>query len=143
MCLARTPDTNKDKAKMIRIAGINIIENKRADVALSYIQGIGVSNARKILKQVNIDCETKISDISEEKIEKIRAIIEKEYVVEGELRTETTQNIKRLKEISSYRGLRHIKNLPARGQRTKTNARTKRGRKITVGSGRKKAADFK
>lgn len=128
---------------MIRIAGVNIPENKRADVALSYIQGIGVSSARKILSQINIDPSEKISQIEEAKIEKIRVIVEKDYVVEGELRTEITQNIKRLKEIGVYRGLRHIKNLPARGQRTKTNARTKRGKKITVGSGRKKAADFK
>lgn len=128
---------------MIRIAGINIPENKRADVALSYLQGIGVSNARDILAKVKVDDETKMSQIPESKVEQIREIIEKEYVVEGDLRTEVSQNIKRLKEINAYRGVRHIKNLPARGQRTKTNARTKRGKKVTVGSGRKKAADFK
>lgn len=128
---------------MIRIAGINIPEKKRADVALSYLQGIGVSNARTILSRVKIDPKTKMSDVEEAKVEQIREIIEKEFVVEGDLRTETSQNIKRLKEIGSYRGLRHIKNLPARGQRTKTNGRTKRGKKVTVGSGRKKAADFK
>jgi len=128
---------------MIRIAGINIPENKRADVALSYLQGIGVSNAREILSKVKIDHETKMSQIPENKVEQIREIIEKEFVVEGDLRTEVSQNIKRLKEINAYRGVRHIKNLPARGQRTKTNARTKRGKKVTVGSGRKKAADFK
>lgn len=128
---------------MIRIAGINIPENKRADVALSYLQGIGVSNARDILFKVKVDADTKMAQIPESKVEQIREIIEKEYVVEGDLRTEVSQNIKRLKEISAYRGVRHIKNLPARGQRTKTNARTKRGKKVTVGSGRKKAADFK
>lgn len=128
---------------MIRIVGVNIPENKRADVALSYIQGIGTSNAKKILEKARVDFNVKMSAIENSKIEQIREIIEKEYVVESDLRTEISSNIKRLKEIASYRGLRHIKNLPARGQRTKTNARTKRGRKITVGSGRKKAADFK
>lgn len=128
---------------MIRIAGVNIPENKRADVALSYIQGIGVANAKVILEKVRVSLDTKMSQIENAKLEQIREIIEKEYVVEGDLRTETSQNIKRLKEIGAYRGVRHIKNLPARGQRTKTNARTKRGKKVTVGSGRKKAADFK
>jgi small subunit ribosomal protein S13 len=128
---------------MIRIAGINIPENKRADVALGYLQGIGISNARVILSKVKVDPSVKMSGIDEAKVEQIREIIEKEYVVEGELRTEVSQNIKRMKEIGAYRGLRHIKNLPVRGQRTKTNGRTKRGKKVTVGSGRKKAADFK
>lgn len=143
MYLVRTQDINKDKVSMIRIAGINIPENKKADVALSYIQGIGVSNARKILEKVRVDSSTKMSQIENTKLEQIREIIEKEYVVEGELRTEISQNVKRLKEIGAYRGLRHLKNLPVRGQRTKTNARAKRGKKVTVGSGRKKAADFK
>ncbi|OQA52035.1 MAG: 30S ribosomal protein S13 [candidate division WS2 bacterium ADurb.Bin280] len=128
---------------MIRIAGINLPENKRADVALSYLQGIGLSNAKAIIEKAGLDFNQKLSQYSESKIEEIRRIIEKEYVVEGDLRTEVGANIKRLKEVGSYRGQRHIKNLPSRGQRTKTNARTKRGKKITVGSGRKKAADFK
>lgn len=128
---------------MIRITGVNIPDEKRADIALSYIQGIGPSNAKKILAQAKVNFNEKLSSVSESKIEEIRRIIEKDYVVEGELRTEISTNIKRLKEISAYRGLRHIKNLPSRGQRTKTNARTMRGKKVTVGSGRKKAADFK
>jgi len=128
---------------MIRIAGINIPDNKRADIALAYIEGIGKNTAQKILKKVKVDPEIKISQIGETQIAQIRDIIEKEYVVEGDLRVEIGQNIRRLKEIGAYRGVRHVKNLPVRGQRTKTNARTKRGKKITVGSGRKKAADFK
>ena len=128
---------------MIRIAGIDIPDNKRSDIALSNIEGIGLKTAQKILQKVKVDTNIKFSQIEETKISQIRDIIEKEHKVEGELRTEITQNIRRLKEIGSYRGTRHIKNLPARGQRTKTNARTKRGKRITVGSGRKKAADFK
>jgi len=128
---------------MIRIAGINLPENKRADIALSYLQGIGPSNAKKIIEKAGLDLNKNLSEYPEAKIEEIRRIIEKEYSVEGDLRTDVSTNIKRLKEIGSYRGQRHIKNLPSRGQRTKTNARTKRGKKVTVGSGRKKAADFK
>ncbi len=126
---------------MIRIAGINLPENKRAVIALTYLEGIGLSTSKKILAQLNIDESLRLNKVSEDKIEQIRSLVEKDYQVEGDLRVEVTNNIKRLKNIGSYRGSRHIKGLPARGQRTKTNARTKRGKKVTVGSGRKKAAE--
>jgi len=126
---------------MIRIAGVNLPEKKRAVIALTYIKGIGLSLSKKILKEVGISEDEKLENIPEEKIEQIRQIIEKNYVVEGDLRVEVSNNIKRLKIINAYRGIRHARNLPVRGQRTKTNARTKRGKRVTVGSGRKKAAD--
>lgn len=126
---------------MIRIAGVNIPDNKRAVIALTAIMGVGKKTSQEILKKVSITEDERLKDVSEDKIEQIRRIIEKEYTVEGDLRVEVQRNIKRLKDIGTYRGLRHIKNLPVRGQRTKTNARTKRGKKITMGSGRKKAAE--
>lgn len=126
---------------MIRISGVNIAENKRAVNALTAISGIGISTSGKILETVGVSDEERLGKVHESKLELIKNIIEKEYRVEGDLRADNTQNIKRLKEIGSYRGMRHIKNLPVRGQRTKTNARTKRGKKMTVGSGRKKAAE--
>lgn len=126
---------------MIRIAGVIIPENKRAVIALTSVQGIGIATSKKILKQVKISENEHLGKVSETEIETIRRIVEKEHSVEGDLRSEVQRNIKRLKEIGTYRGSRHAKNLPARGQRTKTNARTKRGRKITVGSGRKKSAE--
>lgn len=125
---------------MARIAGINIPNNKRVNIGLSYLYGIGPSNVLDILKQAKIQGNPKISELSEDEVERIRQIIDKSYKVEGDLRQEVSQNIKRLKEIGTYKGSRHTKGLPARGQRTKTNARTKRGRKITVGSGRKPTA---
>jgi len=126
---------------MIRIAGVNVPENKRAVIALKAIVGLGKSSAAAILRKVNISEDERLKNVSEPKIEQIRQIIEKEYVVEGDLRVAINQNIRRLKDIGTYRGMRHIKNLPVRGQRTKTNARTKRGNRVTVGSGRKKAAE--
>jgi len=126
---------------MIRIAGVNLPENKRAVIALTYLEGIGITSSKKILSQVGVSEDERLGKVADDKIEKIRVIIEKEYSVEGDLRVETQNNIKRLKNIGSYRGVRHIHNLPVRGQRTKTNARTKRGKKVTVGSGRKKAAE--
>lgn len=126
---------------MIRIAGVILPENKRSVIALTQISGIGKTTSAKILKKVGIEPDERLKNINEQKIEQIRNIIEKEFVVEGDLRVSVGQNIKRLKEIGSYRGSRHVKNLPVRGQRTKTNARTKRGKKVTVGSGRKKAAE--
>lgn len=126
---------------MARIAGINIPDNKHVEYSLSYINGIGVSLARKICAEANVKCGTKVSDLTNAEIEKLREVIDRGYKVEGDLKMEITQNIKRLKEISAYRGTRHMRNLPVRGQRTKTNARTKRGKKVTVGSGRKKSAD--
>lgn len=126
---------------MIRIAGVILPENKRSVIALTQISGIGKTTSANILKKVGIEPDERLKNVNEQKIEQIRNIIEKEFVVEGDLRVSVGQNIKRLKEIGSYRGSRHVKNLPVRGQRTKTNARTKRGKKVTVGSGRKKAAE--
>jgi len=126
---------------MARIAGVNIPDNKRVEIALTYIFGIGKSSAGKILKSAKINPDTRVSKLSEEELDKIREIIEKNYQVEGNLRVEISQNIRRLKDIGSYRGERHAKNLPVRGQRTKTNARTKRGKKVTVSSGRKRAVE--
>lgn len=126
---------------MARIAGVNIPDNKQIEYSLPYIKGIGLSLSRKVLKQANVNPKTKVTDLSSPELERIREIVDKNYKVEGDLRMETQANIKRLKEISSFRGSRHAKNLPVRGQRTKTNARTKRGKKVTVGSGRKRAAE--
>lgn len=124
---------------MARIVGINVPNNKRLSFSLAYIYGIGQSNANDIIKQAKIDGNPYVSELSEEEIERIRQIIDKNYKVEGDLKQEVSQNIKRLKDIGTYRGSRHSKNLPVRGQRSKTNARTKRGKKVTVGSGRKTA----
>jgi len=126
---------------MARFGGVNIPDNKRIEIALTYIFGIGRSNSLKILKSAGVDSNTRVSRLSERELDKIREIIEKKYQIEGDLRVEISRNIRRLKDIGSYRGERHSKNLPVRGQRTKTNARTKRGKRVTVGSGRKKAAE--
>ena len=125
---------------MARIAGVNIPNEKRVEIGLTYIFGIGPTISKKILSQTSISPDIRVNDLTETDLEKIRNIIGKGIRVEGDLKMEVTQNIKRLKEISSYRGTRHLRGLPARGQRTKTNARTKRGKKVTVGSGRKAAA---
>jgi len=125
---------------MARIAGVNIPDNKHIEYSLAYIKGIGLPMARKICQKANVKPGTKVADLSEQEIEKIREAVGK-IKVEGDLKMEISQNIKRLKEIGAYRGLRHAKNLPVRGQRTRTNARTKRGKRVTVGSGRKKAAE--
>ena len=125
---------------MARIAGINVPNEKRVEYALPYIFGVGLTLSQKILKDTKIDPSIRVKDLSEDQLEKIRNFISKSYRVEGDLRMEISQNIKRLKEIGTYRGQRHTKGLPARGQRTKTNARTKRGKKMTMGSGRKVSA---
>lgn len=122
---------------MARVAGVNIPNEKRIEIGLTYVYGIGLSTSQKILSNLKIDSNIRVKDITEEDLEKIRQEIGKKFHVEGDLRSEVTQNIKRLKEINSYRGSRHSHSLPARGQRTKTNARTKRGKKVTMGSGRK------
>lgn len=124
---------------MARISGVNLPAEKRIEVALTYVFGIGPSLSKKILKEVNIDPNTRVKTLSEGEIGSIRTAIEGKVKVEGDVRRELTQNIKRLKEIGSYRGVRHSSSLPVRGQRTKTNARTKRSKKVTMGSGRKKA----
>ena len=126
---------------MARIAGINIPNDKRIEIALTYVFGIGNTTSKKILKAAQIDPNIRTEKLSETEINKLREIIEKNYKIEGDLRSEIAFNIKRLKEIGSYRGERHKRSLPVRGQRTKTNARTKRGKKVTVGSGKKKAAE--
>ncbi|MFA9262648.1 MAG: 30S ribosomal protein S13 [Undibacterium sp.] len=125
---------------MLRIASINLPDNKRIEIALTYIYGIGRPMSRKILESLNIDLNTRTKDLSEKDGNRLRETIEKEHRVEGELRHLVKMNIKRLKEIGSYRGIRHAKSLPVRGQRTKTNTRTVRGNvRKTMGSGRKKS----
>lgn len=124
---------------MARIAGVNLPNEKRVEIGLTYIFGIGLTTSQRILKETKIDPDKRIKDLTEQELEGIRRAVSN-IKVEGDLKIEVTQNIKRLKDINSYRGTRHAKGLPARGQRTKTNARTKRGKKVTVGSGRKAAA---
>jgi len=121
-----------------RIAGVDIPREKRVDVSLRYIYGIGPSTSREILEQARVDLATRVRDLTEPQVAKIREIIDRGYTVEGDLRREIALNIKRLQEIGSYRGLRHRKGLPTRGQRTRTNARTRRGVRKTV-AGRKKS----
>jgi len=123
---------------MARIAGVDLPREKRVDVALTYIYGIGKTSARQIIEKTGIDPATKVKDLTEEEVGKITEVIDKEYKVEGDLRREVTMNIKRLIEIGSYRGLRHRRGLPTRGQRTRTNARTRKGPRKTVGVQRKK-----
>jgi small subunit ribosomal protein S13 len=122
---------------MARIAGIDIPREKRVEVALTYIYGIGLPTAQKILVSANVNPDTRVRDLTEEQVNRLREIIDRRYKVEGDLRREVALNIKRLIEIGSYRGTRHRRNLPARGQRTKTNARQRRGPKKTVGVRRK------
>ncbi|MFH1145799.1 MAG: 30S ribosomal protein S13 [bacterium] len=124
---------------MARLVGVNLPKEKRIEIGLTYIYGIGLSTAKKILAQTKINPDTRVKALSEEETAKLRQMVEK-LKVEGELRREVLGNIKRLKDIGSYRGIRHIKGLPVRGQRTKTNSRTRRGNKrVTMGSGRVKA----
>ena len=127
---------------MPRIAGINIPDNKRIEIALTYIHGIGRFLGGKILKNAQIDPNIRAGKLTSDEINRLKEIIEKNYKIEDELRREKMTNIKRLKEIGCYRGTRHIRGLPARGQRTKTNSRTVRGNtRKTMGSGRKSAAE--
>jgi len=122
---------------MARISGVNIPREKRVEISLTYIYGIGLTTANKILKTLKIDKNIRVKDLSEEQVNALRQMIEKNYKVEGELKRDKLSNIKRLKEIKAYRGNRHAKGLPVRGQRTKTNSRTVRGNKrVTMGSGR-------
>ena len=124
---------------MPRIAGINIPENKQIEIALTYIYGIGRSLSREILLEAQIDPLIKASKMTPEEIDKLKKLIEEKYKVEGDLRRKQMMEIKRLRDIGCWRGVRHIKKLPVRGQRTRTNARTIRGKRRTVGSGRKPA----
>lgn len=126
---------------VVRIAGVTLPSNKKIDIALTYIFGIGLTSSDVILRSAKVDSNIRVKDLKEEDVNKLRNIIEKQYKVEGDLKRDIFNNIKRLKEINSYRGLRHAKNLPARGQRTKTNSRTVRGNvRKTMGSGRKAPA---
>lgn len=125
---------------MARIAGINIPNEKRIEASLPYIYGVGAPMAKKILKATGVNPNTRTKDLTEEELNKLREFIEKSFKVEGQLRQQILLNVKRLKEIGSYRGIRHIRGLPVRGQRTKTNSRTRRGNvRRTAGSGRKSA----
>jgi len=124
---------------MARIAGIDLPKNKRGEIGLTYIYGIGVSTAQTILGKAEIDVNKKVNQWDDDELNAIRTIITNEFKVEGQLRSETQMSIKRLLDIACYRGLRHRKGLPVRGQRTKTNARTRKGKRKTV-AGKKKAA---
>lgn len=123
----------------MRISGINLPEEKKINVALSYIYGVGRKNASVILKRAEVDGDKRTKSLTEDEQKRIQKIID-EYKVEGDLRTDVVNNIKRLKEIGSYRGQRHSKGLPARGQRTRSNARTKRGKRVTIGAIKKEVA---
>lgn len=122
---------------MARVAGVDIPNNKRAEIALTYIFGIGRSSAQKILAKAGIDVNTKMKDIPEDQLDKIRKIIDGEFAIEGNLRASVRMNIKRLMDIGCYRGLRHRRGLPVRGQRTKTNARTRKGPRKTIANKKK------
>jgi small subunit ribosomal protein S13 len=121
---------------MVRLVGVDLPANKRMEVALTYIYGIGDSLAKEILNRVRVDVATKAKDLSEQEVVALREVL-KDYRLEGDLRKEVQMNVKRLMEIGTYRGIRHKKGLPVRGQRTRTNARTKRGKRRTVGAGKK------
>jgi small subunit ribosomal protein S13 len=117
-----------------RIAGVDLPKEKRVEIALTYIYGIGRSRSRRLLTELGIDMDTRVKDLRDEEVAKIRDYIDRNFKVEGELRQEVSQNIKRLIEIGCYRGIRHIRGLPVRGQRTRTNARTRKGPRRTVGA---------
>ena len=122
---------------MARIAGIDIPRDKRVDIALRYIYGLGPSSARRICQQVRVDGATKVRDLTDEEVSRIREVIDRTYAVEGDLRREVRQNIQRLIEINCYRGIRHRRGLPVRGQRTRTNARSRKGPRKTVAGRRR------
>ncbi len=123
---------------MARIAGVDLPKDKRIEIALTYIYGIGRSSASNILKKTGVSPDIRVNKLSEEEVSKLRSVIESDYKVEGSRRAEVAMNIKRLMDIGSYRGLRHRRSLPVRGQRTKTNSRTRRGSRKTIGARRKK-----
>ena len=122
---------------MARIAGVDIPRDKRVEVSLTYIYGVGRSTANRILKRAEINPDTRVKDLTEQEISRIREVLEGNYIVEGDLRRELSMNIKRLMDIGTYRGLRHRRGLPVRGQRTRTNSRTRKGPRRTVGSKKK------
>ncbi|MGH2428273.1 MAG: 30S ribosomal protein S13 [Candidatus Limnocylindria bacterium] len=123
---------------MARIAGVDIPREKRVVVALTYIHGIGPASAGKVISAANVSADSRVRDLTEDEVSRLREVVDKRFKVEGDLRREVSMNVKRLMEIGSYRGIRHRRNLPSRGQRTKTNARQRRGAKKTVGIRRKK-----
>lgn len=122
---------------MVRIVGVDLPNEKRLDIALTYIYGIGRTNVATVLKDANIGADRRVSTLTDEESNLIAKVIEKKFTVEGNLRRQVGDNIKRLREIGSYRGTRHSKNLPSRGQRTRSNARTKRGKRVTIGAMKK------
>ncbi len=119
---------------MARIAGVDLPSEKRLDIALTYIYGIGRSNVASLLRDANIEGDRRVKTLTDEESNRIGKVIEKKFTVEGDLRRQVQDNIKRLREIGSYRGLRHARNLPSRGQRTRSNARTRRGKRVTIGA---------
>lgn len=127
---------------MARIAGVDLPKNKAVEIGLTYIYGIGRSTSREILQKSGIPMEKRVAELTDEDVARIRSVIQADYKVEGALRSEVQLNIKRLMDVGSYRGLRHRKGLPARGQRTRTNARTRKGKRKTV-AGKKKALEKK
>ena len=122
---------------MARIAGVDLPREKRAEIGLTYIYGIGRVSANKILAAANVNPDTRVRDLTDEEVKRLSAVIDEQYMVEGDLRRDVAMNIKRLQEIGCYRGIRHRRGLPVRGQKTKTNARTRKGPKKTVGRKKK------
>jgi small subunit ribosomal protein S13 len=122
---------------MARIAGVDLPRDKRVEIGLTYIYGIGLTTSQRLLQQTNINIDTRVRDLTDDEVQRLRDIVEKEMLVEGDLRREVSMNIKRLMDIGSYRGLRHRRGLPVHGQRTKTNARTRKGPKKAIGVRRK------
>ncbi len=122
---------------MARIAGVDLPRDKRVEIALTYLYGLGLTTSKEALAKAGVNPDTRVRDLTEEEVTRLREVIDRDYKVEGDLRREESLNIKRLIEIGSYRGLRHRRGLPVRGQRTKTNARTRKGPKKTVGAKRK------
>ncbi|HYI67701.1 MAG TPA: 30S ribosomal protein S13 [Candidatus Limnocylindrales bacterium] len=123
---------------MARIAGVDIPREKRVVISLTYIYGIGLTSSKRVISAANVSPDTRVRDLTDEEVNRLREVVDRQFKVEGDLRREVSLNVKRLMEIGSYRGLRHRRNLPVRGQRTKTNARQRRGTKKTVGIRRKK-----
>ena len=135
----RKPTTQAETGIIMRISGFNVPDGKRLDIALTYLYGIGRSNVKTVLQRADVEPAKRVKNLSEDEQKRIQKILE-EYKIEGDLRAEVAGNIKRLKEIGSYRGLRHTKGLPVRGQRTRSNARTKRGKRVTIGAIKKEVA---
>jgi len=131
-----TEDGKEDRI-MARLAGVDLPSDKRIEIGLTYVYGIGNTKSKEILAKAKVDPDTRVKDLTEDEVGEIRKVIENEHMVEGDLRRENSMNIKRLMEIGCYRGIRHRKGLPVRGQKTKTNARTRKGPKKTVGRSKK------